>query len=95
VLSKRELEILDLITRGVSNGEVGRRLFISIGTVKAHVTHIFDKLSVNNRIKAALVLVEARMRNSCEFSPQPAPYSGNHRDSPEDPITRRISYHGT
>jgi DNA-binding NarL/FixJ family response regulator len=79
VLSKRELEILHLITEGVSNEEIAGRLFISIATVKAHITHIFDKLNVNNRVKAALVLVQARMGNSYDFSP--VPYSANHRDS--------------
>jgi len=79
VLSKRELDILDLMTSGVSNEEIASRLFISIATVKVHVTHIFDKLNVNNRVKAALAFIQARMCNSYDISP--APYSANQRDS--------------
>ena len=77
VLSRRELEILDLIARGVGNEEIGGKLFISVTTVKVHVSHIFNKLNVNNRTKAALILMQARLHNSRDFArqlpPQPAP----------------------
>jgi DNA-binding NarL/FixJ family response regulator len=73
VLSRRELEILDLIARGVSNEEVGKKLFISTTTVKVHVSHIFNKLNVNNRTKAGLILMQARLRNSRDFARQLPP----------------------
>lgn len=53
-LTKRELEILHLVAEGLSNEEIGQRIFISKKTVKTHLTNIFDKLQVNNRFKAAL-----------------------------------------
>lgn len=53
-LSERELEILALIARGVSNKEIANRLFIAEGTVKNHVTHILGKLGVRDRTQAAL-----------------------------------------
>jgi LuxR family transcriptional regulator, maltose regulon positive regulatory protein len=53
-LSKREKEVLGLIGHGLSNAEIGQRLFISPVTVKAHVRHIFEKLGVKSRAEAAL-----------------------------------------
>ena len=48
-LSQRELEILDLFARNLSNKEIARQLFISPGTVKRHAHNIFRKLSVSDR----------------------------------------------
>lgn len=56
-LSRRELEVLKLVAEGLTNEEVAARTFISTTTVKAHLNTIFDKLQVNNRIKAALALI--------------------------------------
>jgi DNA-binding NarL/FixJ family response regulator len=56
-LTKRELEILRLVAEGLSNDEIGKRVFISEKTVKTHLTNIFDKLKVNNRFKAALMIM--------------------------------------
>jgi DNA-binding NarL/FixJ family response regulator len=53
-LTPRELEILQLVAEGLSNEEIGKKIFITEKTVKTHLTNIFDKLQVNNRIKAAL-----------------------------------------
>lgn len=53
-LTKRELEILRLVAEGLSNEEIGRKIFISRKTVKTHIRNIFDKLQVHNRFKAAL-----------------------------------------
>jgi DNA-binding NarL/FixJ family response regulator len=55
-LTKRELEILRLVAEGLTNEEIGKKIFISEKTVKTHLTNIFDKLKVNNRFKAALTL---------------------------------------
>lgn len=51
-LSQRELEILKLIAMGLSNQEIGRRLFLALDTVKGHNRRIFEKLQVNRRTEA-------------------------------------------
>ena len=51
-LSVRELEVLHLIAAGASNQEIAEQLFIAVSTVKKHVNHIFDKLSVESRTQA-------------------------------------------
>ena len=51
-LSERELEVLRLVARGDSNQEIAEVLVIALDTVKRHVTHIFEKLGVNNRVQA-------------------------------------------
>jgi ATP/maltotriose-dependent transcriptional regulator MalT len=48
------MEILQLVAAGFSNEEIGKKVFISRKTVKTHLTNIFDKLGVNNRLNAAL-----------------------------------------
>jgi LuxR family maltose regulon positive regulatory protein len=52
-LSQREREVLQLLAQGASNQEIGRELVIAIDTVKRHVSHIFAKLGVQNRVQAA------------------------------------------
>jgi LuxR family maltose regulon positive regulatory protein len=51
-LSEREREVLQLLAQGTSNREIAQELVITIDTVKRHVSHIFSKLGVNNRIHA-------------------------------------------
>jgi LuxR family transcriptional regulator, maltose regulon positive regulatory protein len=51
-LSQRELEVLRLIARGLSNREIGERLFLALSTVKGHNRIIFDKLQVQSRTEA-------------------------------------------
>jgi LuxR family transcriptional regulator, maltose regulon positive regulatory protein len=51
-LSQRELEILKLIAQGLSNREIGGRLFLALDTVKGHNRKIFDKLQVQSRTEA-------------------------------------------
>jgi len=51
-LSQRELEILQLIAQGLSNHEIGERLFLALSTVKGHNQKIFDKLQVQRRTEA-------------------------------------------
>lgn len=52
VLSAREREVLELMASGATNATIGRRLFITESTVKAHVHHILKKLAVKNRAAA-------------------------------------------
>jgi LuxR family maltose regulon positive regulatory protein len=51
-LSPRELEILKLIAQGLSNREIGERLFLALDTIKGHNRKIFDKLQVQSRTEA-------------------------------------------
>ena len=51
-LTERELEVLRLMAAGKSNREIGADLFITEGTVKAHVNNILSKLGVSDRTQA-------------------------------------------
>ena len=55
-LTNRETEILKLVTRGYSNGEIAQKLFISKHTVKMHISIILQKLKVRNRSEAAYLV---------------------------------------
>jgi NarL family two-component system response regulator LiaR len=51
-LTPREHETLGLIAQGLSNREIGERLFVSENTVKAHSSRVFEKMQVNRRVQA-------------------------------------------
>ena len=51
-LSAREVEVMQLVARGLSNQEIAEALVVSVGTVKTHINNIFGKLSVRNRTQA-------------------------------------------
>ncbi len=51
-LSKRELEVLDLLALGYSNQEIAAKLFVSLSTVKTHVSGILEKMEAKRRIQA-------------------------------------------
>lgn len=58
-LSSQELEVLKLIVEGCSNPEISTKLYLSLGTVKAHVRSIMNKLVVDDRVKAAVVALRS------------------------------------
>jgi ATP/maltotriose-dependent transcriptional regulator MalT len=57
-LTPREVEVLGLLTQGLTNEEIARSLYITKATAKVHVRHIFEKLGVRNRIQAILLAQE-------------------------------------
>jgi DNA-binding NarL/FixJ family response regulator len=59
VLSPRELEVLQLISGGLTNGEVAARLHVSVHAVKFHLAAIYRRLGVSNRTEAAVTYLRA------------------------------------
>jgi NarL family two-component system response regulator LiaR len=57
-ITKRELEILELIARGMSNREIAEKLFVSENTVKTHSSRLLDKLSAKRRTQAVQIAKE-------------------------------------
>ena len=60
-LTQRELEIVTLVVAGYSNPDIAQRFSISLQTVKHHITNIFDKTGVSNRLELALFAVNHQL----------------------------------
>lgn len=54
ILSEREMTVLNLVARGMSNQEIASQLYLSVRTVQAHLGHIFNKLAVGSRTEAVV-----------------------------------------
>jgi DNA-binding NarL/FixJ family response regulator len=65
-LSERERDVFRMMARGLSNAEIGRELYISETTVKTHVTHILQKLSLRDRVQAVVLAYQTGL-----FEPDP------------------------
>jgi len=61
MLTSREMEVLRLLTEGKSNTQIAEEMIVSINTAKAHVGKILNKLSVKDRVQAAVKAVRANM----------------------------------
>jgi DNA-binding NarL/FixJ family response regulator len=60
-LSQREREVLECLSRGMGNTQIGRSLFMSEGSVKAYVSRLLVKLGCANRVQAAILWRDARL----------------------------------
>jgi DNA-binding NarL/FixJ family response regulator len=58
-LTKRELEVLELVASGFSNAEIAQQLYVSEATVKTHVARVFAKLNVRDRAQAVIAAYES------------------------------------
>jgi DNA-binding NarL/FixJ family response regulator len=59
LLTEREREVATAVGRGLSNAEIARELFLSVPTVKAHVSKLFEKLHATNRVQIAMCVHDA------------------------------------
>ncbi|HEX6057351.1 MAG TPA: response regulator transcription factor [Intrasporangium sp.] len=66
-LTTRELDVYRLITRGLSNAEIGRELFISETTVKTHVTRLLQKLDVRDRAQAIVLAYQSGLFDASDL----------------------------
>lgn len=60
-VSPREMEVLQLIGKGLSNREIGERLYIGERTVKTHVSHLLEKLQMQDRTQLAIYAVQKKL----------------------------------
>ncbi|MDC7224006.1 MAG: response regulator transcription factor [Spirochaetales bacterium] len=64
-LSHRERDVLFMLSRGYDNREIADRLFIAVQTVKNHVSHIYDKLHIHDRMSAMKAAGDPRFKEWC------------------------------
>jgi DNA-binding NarL/FixJ family response regulator len=69
-LTEREIEVLRLIAKGLSNTDISDRLFLSEGTVRNHVSAILAKLGVSDRTQAAVIAIQHGLADSGSSSTQ-------------------------
>jgi DNA-binding NarL/FixJ family response regulator len=60
-VTEREVQVLELLSRGLGNKEMARELFVSEATVKSHLSHIYAKLGVDTRAGAVAAAIERRI----------------------------------
>ncbi|GAA4675992.1 response regulator [Gordonia humi] len=58
-LTERERDVATCLAGGASNAEIGAELYMSVATVKAHISHIFAKLGASNRVQVAIMMHDA------------------------------------
>lgn len=60
-LTERERQVLRGMVDGLNNSEIAEKLYISLGTVKFHISHVFQKLGVDNRVEAVKMAIEQKL----------------------------------
>ncbi|MGZ8177495.1 response regulator [Williamsia sp. SKLECPSW1] len=58
-LTAGEMRVATAVAQGLSNADIARELFVTVATVKSHISHILDKLQLTNRVQIALVVHDA------------------------------------
>jgi len=66
VLSKREVEVLAKIAKGLSNKEIGEQLYLSEKTVKNYATNLFRKINVDDRVQATIIALQNNIEDYCK-----------------------------
>lgn len=92
-LSDREREILQLVSQGKSNKEIASDLFISVNTVKVHVSNVYEKIGVSSRTEATLYAIENGIVDSPAFIIQPLDDQGL-SSSPIEALENPKTTHG-
>ncbi len=72
-ISRREMEILSLISESMTNEEIAQKLFLSTKTVKTHIRNIFEKTDIRNRVEAALLYTRYQQESE-NITPAPIRY---------------------
>ena len=80
VLTERELEVLTMVARGMSNAEIAEELTISPATAKTHVAHLLTKLDARDRIQLVIIAYQSGLCDSGGRPPEPP--AGPRRSSP-------------
>jgi two-component system, NarL family, nitrate/nitrite response regulator NarL len=75
LLTDRERQIMGLVSEGLSNKAIGRRLNITDGTIKVHLHNIFQKLQINNRTLLAALALSEKEQGGGTIGEQPSPAS--------------------
>ena len=63
-ISRREMQVMALISESMTNEEIARKLFLSAKTVKTHIRNIFGKTDIHNRVEAALLYIRYKQSAS-------------------------------
>lgn len=71
-LTDREQEVLVYVAKGMANATIARRMYLSVGAIKAHVSRLLTKLDCENRVQAALLAVQAGMLDPAQAADQQA-----------------------
>src|SRR5215471_8642005 len=74
VLTERELEVLTMVARGMSNAEIAEELTISPATAKTHVAHLLTKLDARDRIQLVIIAYQSGLCDSGGRPPEPPGY---------------------